>query len=137
MFKYVLIRESVLSAIGEIDKQECEIYLVGFSLGGALAIDVSVDLPVMGVLAINPFFELANPRLAQFLLHTATLFPWLPRKRIFQTTLRQTRKFLSHEVKSLPLQATREVFEKSADLGARLELSKCPIIIGDERPLKG
>ncbi len=125
----VELQQSVLRELNEIDCQKFDVYLVGFSLGGALAIDVAADLPLAGVLAINPFFEPTNSRRVRCLLKIATCFPWIPRKRQFQTTIRQTRKYLAHEVATLPLQATREVIENAPKLGARLALSKCPVII--------
>ncbi|TKB07451.1 carboxylesterase [Desulforhopalus sp. IMCC35007] len=123
------IKTPILAALNEIDRNEFDIFLIGFSLGASLAIDIAGEVPVSGVLAISPFFQPPNPQMSRFFLKAVSGLPRFRLKRKFQTSTPEARKFLSHEIGTLPILPALEILRGSPLLGKKLKQTKCPVLV--------
>lgn len=122
-------KNEIIASIQSIDSDTYDIYLVGFSLGGALAVDIAAEVNLAGVLAISPFFESTYRKITNTYLSIRGMTPSFKIKRRFQTTTKGSRKYLAHEAPSLPVQATIEVAKNAEKLENRVSLSRCPILL--------
>lgn len=105
-----------------------KVYIVGFSLGAILAIDLATKIQVAGILGISPFFRHRNPISAALLLR---LQSWMPKRwslRKLQTTSKKTLNKLRWAPR-LPFGLSIKIAKKAKNVGKRFGELSCPALL--------
>lgn len=104
-----------------------KVYIVGFSLGAILAIDLATKIQVAGILGISPFFRHRNPISAALLLK---LQSWMPKRwslRKLQTTSKKTLNKLRWAPR-LPFGLSIMIAKKAKNVRKRFGELSCPAL---------
>jgi len=103
-----------------------KIFLIGFSIGATLALDIARQKNIAGVIAISAFLEPTYKKSVNFLLLFFNYFRIQKIKRFVQTTIRRTQKHIN-SYNYLPL----STLEMAVNEGKRVKEStkiNCPTL---------
>jgi len=105
------------------------LYLVGFSFGGIIALDYAAENQnISGILSISTLFDHSNRKLLDFLtpildlLHIKKI-----RRGKLNTTARTTRQII-RGTKYIDLQSIKPLFEKASEVTKKVHKVTCPVL---------
>jgi carboxylesterase len=109
----------------QYSKQFDEIYLVGFSLGSTLSLQLATEENVAGIVAISTFLE--PPDMTEKLLQVLRFVGIKSFSRILQVTHKKTKNEIKY-YKKLPVEETYNLISQVSKIIPCLSNIECPII---------